>query len=263
MVKIVERVNRILQRCKSVLRWDVFKIWKGDHMLKLKYYILIFLITSQVFADHHELFTYIQKYLPENAVILEAGVFNGIDSLHMARFWPQAKIHGFEPIPELFAQLPAVQKHAKNIAFYQVALGDKIGTMPMYLSAYDTSPDVISASSSLLPPKEHLVHAPEVLFNRVIEVPVTTIDAWAQENNIDHIDFMWLDMQGYELHALMAAPKILKTVRVILLEVEFVEAYKGQYLFNDIKLFLENNGFTCLGLTSNYGWCGDALFVKI
>jgi len=73
---------------------------------------------------------------------------------------------------------------------------------------------------------------------------------------------MWLDMQGYELNALMAAPGILSTVRVIVTEVEFVEAYEGQYLFDDIKLFLENRGFKFLGLVANYGWCGDALFVR-
>jgi len=91
---------------------------------------------------------------------------------------------------------------------------------------------------------------------------VTTFDAWAKDHAVDHIDFMWLDMQGYELHALKASPNILKTVKVILTEVEFVEAYEGQYLSYDIKDWLEKNGFVMIAQNISAGWYGDMLFVR-
>lgn len=223
---------------------------------------LFFILCASNIQGALGILDYIKPYLPEDPIILEAGAFDGHDSVRMANFWPKGQIHAFEPIPELYKKLTNISIFRPTIQFYPVALGDKFGTMPMYLSAYDTAPGVVSASSSLLPPKDHLIHAPEVLFNKVIDVPVTTIDLWAQQHGIDHVDFLWLDMQGYEQFAIMAAPKILSTVRVILTEVEFVEAYKGQYLFEDIKLFLEDHGFKFIGLVSNYGWCGDALFIR-
>jgi len=74
---------------------------------------------------------------------------------------------------------------------------------------------------------------------------------------------MWLDMQGYELNALKACSAILKTVKVILTEVEFVEAYEGQYLFVEVKQWLEQQGFTMIARTAYPHWFADALFVRL
>ena len=180
----------------------------------------------------------------------------------MSRYWPQGVIHAFEPVPALYKKLLRLKMPYHNVTFYPVALGDRIGTATMYLSTHTADPYENFASSSLLEPKEHLTYAPYILFNDTIQVPVTTLDAWAEKHGVDHVDFMWLDMQGYELPALMSGLKILATTRVIVLEVEFVEAYKGQYLFDDVKLFLEKHGFTFMGLVTDYGWCGDALFIR-
>ena len=73
---------------------------------------------------------------------------------------------------------------------------------------------------------------------------------------------MWLDLQGMEYEALKSSPKILATVKAILLEVEFVEAYKGQILFKDIKKWLESENFKMVALNHKPTWFGDALFVR-
>jgi hypothetical protein len=137
-----------------------------------------------------------------------------------------------------------------------------VGTAKMYVSEFKNGPNFPSQSSSLLEPKEHLHYSPHVVFPKTVIVPITTFDHWAQENSIDHIDFMLLDMQGYELNALMASPNIVRTVKVILTEIEFVEAYKNQFLFDEIKHWLEGQGFVMIAKSDIYGWCGDALFVR-
>ena len=47
-----------------------------------------------------------------------------------------------------------------------------------------------------------------------------------KKNKVKNVDFLWLDMQGYELPALKSASKLLKNVKVIYAEACFVEAYK-------------------------------------
>ena len=224
--------------------------------------ILLVLITKKNHADN-KIFDMIKSYLPTNPIILEAGAYNGTDSISLADYWKDGQVYAFEPIPELYDSLNEKKQQRTNIKFYQLALGDTIGILPMYVSSWNTNPNSPSGSSSLLAPKEHLTHAPEVIFNKTINVPVTTIDQWAKENGINHIDFMWLDMQGYELNALKASPAILSTVKVIITEVEFVEAYQGQYLFKDVKQWLEEHGFTMITYVNHYGWFGDALFIRI
>lgn len=132
----------------------------------------------------------------------------------------------------------------------------------MHVSELSAQPGKSFASSSLLPPKEHLKHAPHVKFPRTIKVNSSTFDTWANENNISHADFMWLDMQGYELNALKASPKILNTVKVLLTEISFSEVYEGQHQFAEVKEWLENKGFELIAIDTQHKWFGDAIFVK-
>ena len=177
----------------------------------------------------------VARYLPENPVILEAGAYDGSESIVMSNKWSAATIYTFEPVPSLYNKLVLKTQNFPRIHTYQLALSDKIGSAQFYLSTAPWVSNEVSQSSSLLAPKDHLVHAPGVHFDNIINVLTTTIDAWAQEQKVNNIDLLWLDMQGYELQALKAAPKILKTVKAILTEVEFVEAYKDQPLYEEVK----------------------------
>ena len=98
-------------------------------------------------------------------------------------------------------------------------------------------------------------------------VPVTTLDAWAMEFGIPKIDVLWLDMQGAELEVLKASPQVLSGVSVISTEIEFVEAYEGQPLYQEVRAWLEEQGFQLIAGTFEFPkspqvWFADALFVR-
>lgn len=217
------------------------------------------------FGATDSVFNFVKDYLPPDPIIVEAGGFDGGDSLKMAFFWPYGQIYTFEPVPELFQEIKAISENCPNIHPYQIALSDSIGQATFYLSVFASDPSHVSASSSLLPPKKHLRHAPHIKFPSTLEVPTITLDAWAKDEGIDHVDFLWLDMQGYELNMIKASD-LAKNARAIWMEVEFVEAYAGQYLFKDVLSWMEANDFqlaaTNFNLKNPKSWCGDALFVK-
>lgn len=218
--------------------------------------------SCQIFNHPTEALAIVKPYLPDNPVVLEAGAYDGTDSIAISKNWAKATFHAFEPVPELYQKLSKKTKPFANINTYPFALGDYTGIAKFYVSEFENQPGIPSESSSLLKPKEHLIHAPHVVFKREISVPIMTIDSWAQAYGVDTIDFMWLDMQGYELNALKASPKIMKTVKAILTEVEFVEAYEGQYLFAEVKTWLEEQGFVMIARNFYCDWFGDALFVR-
>lgn len=218
-------------------------------------------------GDLKAMINFVKPYLPKNPVILEAGAFDGSETIKMKTVWPESKIYTFEPVTELYEKLKYNTRNLKNVHCFKLALSDKDGMATFYLSENSNFPGVVSMSSSLLKPKEHLNHAPEVLFKNKIAVQTITLNKWSRLNNVTKIDFLWLDMQGYELNALKATPKnLLDTVRAIVTEVEFTEAYKGQYLYKDVKKWLEEKGFVLIGKNfdeKNRGhWFGDAIFVK-
>lgn len=223
----------------------------------------------QPFAEPITAIPFFAKYMPDDPVIIDAGAFDGVEGSILARTWPRGRVHSFEPIPEIFEKLVQTASKTPNMSIYNYALSTTDGKSVMFISEFATQPGIATHSASLRAPKEHIQYAPHVVFPRSITVDTFKIDTWAELNGIDHVDMMWLDMQGVELEVLKASPKILATTRVILLEVEFVEAYEGQYLYEDIKKWFEEKGFTLIWCnfdvnypTQNGQWCGDALFVR-
>jgi FkbM family methyltransferase len=180
----------------------------------------------------------LKRYLPTAPVIVEAGAHHGIDTVHFARLWPAGEIHAFEPVPHVYEHLQRNTAPYSNVRTYQLALGDRDASMPMWLS--DRTHDY---SSSLLEPREHLDEFPEIAFEETTSVQVTTLASWAEREGIDRIDGMWLDMQGYELPALKAAGPILETTRAFVMEVSATELYAGMPLWPEVKLWLGGNGF--------------------
>ena len=213
----------------------------------------------------------VKKYLPDNPFIVDAGAYEGHESVLMAQLWPKGCVFSFEPVPEIFNILIRVTDKYSNIKRFPIALSSSNGSAKFYLSEEPEIPNIPSQSGSLRPPKEHLNYS-GTCFKRQISVPTITFDRWAEQNEIEKIDFLWLDMQGTELDMLKASPKILKTVKAIFTEVEFVEAYEGQALYKEIKSWLESEGFTMIAkdfgnpLDRNNGgsvtWFGNALFVR-
>ena len=181
---------------------------------------------------------YIRLMLPDAPVIVDAGAHVGGDTQEMSRLWPRATIHAFEPVPDLFRQLTANTAGLGNVHRHPLALGAETGAAQMFVSGGGSD-----ASSSLLMPKEVLQINPHVLFGGRITVPTTTLDAWAQENDVGRIDFLWLDMQGAELRMLEAAPRILAGVQAIHLEVSLMEFYEASPLYAQVRMWLEDRGF--------------------
>jgi FkbM family methyltransferase len=212
----------------------------------------------------HTLLPLIKPYLPDTPVILEAGAFDGKDTLTLSSFWPAGSVHAFEPVPAIFDKLAANVADVPNVQCYQVALSDHTGVAPFHVSEHPKRPGMPFQAGSLLEPYERLTLSPAT-YPDIIQVPTITIDEWAAQNGIARIDFMWLDMQGHELPVLKAAPRILATTRVVLTEVEFVEAYKGQALYPDVKTWLEGQGFVMIArdfTDEPTHFFGNALFVR-
>jgi FkbM family methyltransferase len=216
------------------------------------------------------------RYIPSQPVILEAGAYHGETSLEMVKRWPQATVYSFEPVPELLAIVKKNTAAFANIHVSDLALSDKIGTAVFHMSAMEGKPDESLGSGSLLEPSHHREGFPWVKFEKNITVTTTTIDAWAKQSGVTKIDFIWLDIQGTEFPVLKAAPNIMKTVKVVITEVEFVEMYKGQALFAEMQPWFEAQGFELVGadfapdapskadLKSRkaLSWYGNALFAR-
>ena len=161
----------------------------------------------------------------------------------------------FEPLSKNFDILAQrLQNVNADIQGHQVALGSKKGTATMYLSSNEAQ------SSSILKPKEHLEHHPDVTFDSTEEVEVDCLDNF----DVRSANFMNIDVQGYELEVLKGAAKTLKQINYVYCEINRGEMYEGNPMVEDIDEFLGEYGFERVEThwpETWYKW-GDALYVK-
>jgi FkbM family methyltransferase len=119
-------------------------------------------------------------------------------------------------------------------------------------------------SSSILDFGSHAHHHPHVHFIEKQTHQTITINTFYKNNmlELDKYDFWNFDIQGAELLALKGAKDILPYVKVLYMEVNTEEVYKGCGLITEIDSFLETYGLKrVLTNMTNCGW-GDAVYIK-
>jgi FkbM family methyltransferase len=208
-------------------------------------------------ANKPEIKKYIKKYLPNDAIIIEAGAHIGTDTIEFARIFPDGMVYAFEPVPNIFFSLAQNVGHLRNVRCFPVALGEKNGEVKMFISS-----GMSDGSSSLLAPKDHLIDHPDVLFNGNISVSSMTMDAWSELFDIPKVDLLWLDLQGLELKVLKAGQRILHTVKAIYTEVNLKETYEGAALYDELRGWLDEQGFSAELEQIYWKDGGNVLFVR-
>ena len=195
------------------------------------------------------------RFLPENPQVLEAGAHSGEDTALFAKQWPKGEIFAFEPVPHFFERiLSSIQsKNISNVQAFPFGLFSFTGKQEFYYSQN------CGGASSYLPDGK----MPETNYEDIqMTLPCMTLDDWADKYAVDHIDFMWLDMEGAEFYMLNASPKMLATTKVILTELSFRSFREGHTLYSTLKPFLESQGFTLHMIWGSANWQATGLFVK-
>lgn len=187
--------------------------------------------------------SWLVQFLPYNPVIIEAGAYCGDQTIYAARVWPHSKlIVAFEPNPRAFAELQRKVDGAQlsQVKTYNLALQSYNGTTDLYLCRGPNGNDRSwEHESSLLPPSNGWQGSQ-------VEVPCVILDDWCQQNQIDHIDILRLELEGFELQVLQSSPHILKNTKIIILP-SFFRAYReGTVNYFALKDLLTRSQFVPL-----------------
>lgn len=79
--------------------------------------------------------------------------------------------------------------------------------------------------------------------SRKVTRPMTTLDAVVRETAMERVDFLKLDVQGYELEVLSGGPQTLAQAEVVLLEVSLLEVIEGAPLMPRVLDYMKERGF--------------------
>ena len=257
---------------KNFVKIDPVPVNLQEHFFVLKTFLLLMIVghcVADPYVFHFEglfqeffqenRYALIAKIIKPTDVILEAGAFDGADTVGLAEMVPRGKVISFEPNPPRYAELVERTKNLPNVFTSPAALGEKNGAITFYVCYGLQNDPIYEGASSVLPPSESQklnYQGPK------IEVPSVVLDDWCRKNQQSNIDFMWLDLEGYELQVLRSSPRILRTVKAIYTETNFYEFRKGMTMYQELRNFLESNGFRLLAHGYYPPYQGNAIFVR-
>lgn len=187
------------------------------------------------FDDLKFLFKLIGK---EPTHIFDCGANVGFVSYQFYKRFQKAKIHSFEPNPDVFEKLIVnLNKESANVKFNNSGISDSKGVLEFYKNNN-------SGTSSFLKPNDfHLSHLARKF--KLIEVPIISIKDYCLENNISDISILKLDIEGFELKALQGCSEFLKEEKIdfIFTEVNFIPTYDDQPLLEDIISYMRTYNY--------------------
>ncbi|MDO9530342.1 MAG: FkbM family methyltransferase [Syntrophales bacterium] len=206
---------------------DVFSMLK-----KLNKFVYYYLKGEPPVTDSSITKDFIRQLgLTPNPTILDIGCNDGSTTLRFLEIFDSPKIFCFEPDPRAASRFKNKIGNRKEVSFYEYAISDRDGEETFYMSGGQGSkimPEGWDYSGSIRKPKNHLIVHPWCKFEKEIIVKTKRLDTWCKEQEIDRIDFIWLDVQGAEIDVIRGGRSSLKNTRYLYTEYSNKELYEGQ-----------------------------------
>ena len=178
-------------------------------------------------------------------VFFDIGANTGQTIDYITKLFPNASIFSFEPTPRVFRELYEKYEGTKNVYLFDIALAESNGRLDFYTSDF-------SPTNSCLQPNDALYGGcypaiKEALAEtKTIQVEALTLDSWYAEYFADseEVDLVKINVQGFEYNVLQGGLQTLREkVKVLYLEVQYLEFYKNAVPFYKIFELLYENGF--------------------
>lgn len=185
-------------------------------------------------------------------IFIDVGANTGQTIDLVRKDFKNAKIYSFEPTPELVKELEVKYKNDTGVIISDKALADFEGEAKFYVSPYSPTNSMLVPDIDLYM-EIHSDRADDLKKLKEITVPVTTLNNWYNKNNFKElIDVLKIDTQGTELQVLKGAEELLKDkIKIIILEVQFVNFYKGSPPYYKIFEFLYDHEYNLLDFFNN------------
>jgi len=173
-------------------------------------------------------------FVPES--VFDVGAYQGDFAAICLRLWPKTNVTCFEVLPTPSTRILRMADSHQNVKLIPCLLGSEIRR--------NVQLNLAETASSVLAEKAHPQSASA-------NFPMRTIDD-VVENDLQGRapGLLKMDVQGYELEVLKGATESLKSIQVILAEVNLLDIYDGVPLLAELISWLQPRGWVA------YDICG-------
>lgn len=178
-------------------------------------------------------------------IVFDVGANVGQTLCGFVQYFPNSRIHCFEPVSSSFQELITRFGGRFEVAFNQVALGSADEIRPMSLHANSELNTFVNEQ----PRTSDLTGAVE-------NITMTSLDRYCSDKGIHRIDLLKLDVQGWELEVLRGGTALLdrRGIHFIFAEVGFRREDSDMQHFAPLNEFLESQGFQLCGFYDSFHW---------
>ncbi len=153
----------------------------------------------------------------EPGVLFDIGANVGNYSLYLGDLFPSAQIHSFEPNPSSFQQLAINTGGSPNIVIHNLGIGKEISQLALHTYSGHPSSEHATMFKEVMTEQHGSTECIELL------VDVTDLDSFCNKNNINKIDFLKIDTEGFELSVLQGATNLINARAIDVIQFEFNE----------------------------------------
>ena len=217
---------------------------------------------------------YKNKILSDEPTIFDVGVNKGESIDRFSKIFKSPKIFAFEPNSKVFKIIEKKYNNIKNIKLNNLGVAKEECIKPLNItinSGNSSFHNLEKDSEWIKIRSKEFNTTPANYITDTIDVKCTTLDKYCEQNNIENIDILKIDTQGYEDEVLSGSSQLIrnKKINFIELEIMFDEVYTKTMSFSDVEQKLMNN-YKLYGidyqefknLSEGYMFAIDALYIK-
>src|SRR5579871_1590799 len=178
----------------------------------------------RVFLRHRVVASFEHRALPAKsyATVVDIGAHTGQFSLLARARYPEATIHAFEPLPEAAGKFREVFEGAPRVHLHEAAIAPEPAETTLYLDGAWDGGSLLPGSSSV----------------REVVVRAAPLEELLAADDVKGPALLKLDVQGYELEALIGCRSLLDRFDDVVAELMLVEDRPGQALASDVVALL-------------------------
>jgi FkbM family methyltransferase len=170
-------------------------------------------------------------------VVFEAGARTGEETITLSNIFPSANVYSFECNPMVVQVTRAALSGRPNIHFFPYGLGDKNESLPFY-----SFMDGNIGASSLFKRTDFYRTQTETG-----HVDILKLNDFVKKNDIQEIDLLCMDVQGYELNILKGAEDFIEKIKYMIIEEPKKNPLNKYYIgapdAEEIQEFLKKHNF--------------------
>lgn len=196
--------------------------------------------------------SFIPYFKHPEIICIELGAYNGKDTLTLSNIWKKSgkpfKHYFWEADPRWIKHIKE-QEWPDGCLLIDKAVNDFTGTCDFFISGGERPTpskgrfgiwSKYDGSSSVTRPTEHMFKRWKgMLFDETTQVNCMTLDDFSEQENINHVDFIWADIQGAESKMIKGGIKTLSKTRFLFTEYSG-NIYEGGVCLNELLKILPN-----------------------